>query len=283
MLIEITNPSTKEIWNYYMDGRLTKYLDKLKIAVNKKDKDLVLLIDGYEGAGKSTFAQHIGRYLDPSLSLEKICMTADEFKQAIIDAQKGECVIYDEAVTGLTSSDSISRIGKLLKSMMMQMRQKNLFVIVILPVVFELNKYAVLSRAKGLFHIYEKNGKRGFFVGYNRKDLRKMYNKGKKTHTYCVRSFFMGRFVGKYVVDEELYRKKKGEALFRLDDEETINERYPEHNLIANLYACAKRIDSKITQEKFTEWLGKFYRKYSRSNISRIVGTAMEKGAICEL
>ena len=62
-------------------------------------------------------------------------MTVDEFKQAINNAGKAECVIYDEAVTGMTSGDSISKIGKALKSMMMQMRQKNLFVIIIIPVI----------------------------------------------------------------------------------------------------------------------------------------------------
>jgi len=219
MITELTDPTDNKLWTYYIDERLSKYLDKIKVGVQKRDKDFVLLVDGYEGSGKSTFAQHIGRYLDHSLHLDRICMTADEFKLAIINAKKGQCVIYDEAVTGLSSSDSISRIGKLLKSMMMQMRQKNLFVIVILPSVFELNKYAVLSRSRGLFHIYEKAGQRGFFVGYNRKDMRKLYIKGKKTNTYCVRSFFIGRFVGKYVINEEEYRLKKEEALFKLDED----------------------------------------------------------------
>lgn len=225
-MVEVINPITKETWNYHLDPRLIPYLDKIKKNIDKKDKDFVLLIDGYEGSGKSTFAQHLGRYLDNSLSLSKICMTGDEFKQAIINAKKGECVIYDEAVTGLSSGDSITRIGRLLKSMMMQMRQKNLFVIIIMPTFFELNKYAVLSRAKGLFHIYEKDGKRGFFVGYNRKDMKIMYLKGKKSQSYCVRSFFIGRFVGKYVVNEEEYRKKKEEALFMVDDGVKPDDRY---------------------------------------------------------
>lgn len=204
---------------FHIDKKILGYLAKVKVLIEKKDKDWVILIDGYEGAGKSTFGMQMGKFIDPTLDISRVCMTADEFKQTIIDAKKGECVIYDEAVTGLTSGDSVSRIGKLLKSMMMQMRQKNLFVIVILPTVFELNTYAAMSRAKSLFHIYESGGRQGYFVGYNRASTRLLYLKGKKTRSYKVRSWFRGRFYGKYPINEEEYRKKKGEALFSLDDD----------------------------------------------------------------
>ena len=220
----VPNPNMKNkqsppYLSFHVDKRLLKFLDVVKSKLISKDKDYVMLIDGYEGVGKSTFAQQAGMYVDPTLNLDRVCMTADEFKNQIINAQKGQCVIYDEAVTGMSSGESITRIGRLLKSMMMQMRQKNLFVIVILPSVFELNKYAVLSRARSLFHMYEASGKMGYWVGYNKKDLRQLYLKGKKTYSYKVYSMFRGRFGGKYTVNEELYRKKKGDALFKLDED----------------------------------------------------------------
>ena len=220
-MVEVIDPITNIIWNYHIDKRLKRFLDeKVKDLISKKDKDYVMLVDGYEGSGKSTFGQQIGKYVDPTLNLSRICMTANEFKEAIIKAEKNQCVIYDEAVTGMTAGDSITRIGKLLKSMMMQMRQKNLFVIVILPTIFELNKYSVLSRARSFFHIYESGGRMGYWVGYNRKDTRNIYIKGRKTYSYRVKSFFNGRFYGKYTVDEEEYRKKKADVLFKLDNVE---------------------------------------------------------------
>jgi len=220
MLVNIFSKRDNKTYTYHVDNRLIKFLEKVKQRINKKDKDYVLLIDGYEGAGKSTFGIQMGRYVDNDLSLDQICMTATEFKQAIINAKKGQCILYDEAVTGLTAGDSISRVGKLLKSMMMQMRQKNLFVIVVLPTIFELSRYAALSRAQGLFHVYEKGGKMGYWVGYNRKDTRQLYLKGKKNHAYCIRSFFIGRFYGKYAIEEDSYRKKKADTLFLLDTED---------------------------------------------------------------
>ena len=206
--------------SYHIDKKMVKFLDNIKQKINQKDKDYVLIIDGYEGSGKSTIAQQMGKYVDSSLNLDRICMTADELKEQINKADKGQCVIYDEAVTGMSAGDSIARIGKILKSMMMQMRQKNLFVILIIPTVFELNKYAVLSRARCLIHTYEKHGRMGYWVGYNKKDLKNLYLLGKKTYTYKVKSRFIGRFYGKYVVNEEEYRKKKSDALELIDDED---------------------------------------------------------------
>lgn len=207
-----------EILSYHIDKKMLRYLDKIKKKITQKDKDYVLIVDGYEGSGKSTLAQQIGKYVDPTLDLARICMTADEFKQQIIEATKGQCVIYDEAVTGMSSSDSISRIGKLLKSMMMQMRQKNLFVIVIIPTIFEMGKYVVLSRARSLLRTYESGDKMGYWVGYNKKDLKNLYIRGKKTYATKVKSNFRGRFYGKYAVNEMEYRKKKEEALFLIEE-----------------------------------------------------------------
>jgi len=222
-MYEFKDPITKEEISYHIDKKILYLLDKIKDTLTKKDKDYVMLMDGYEGSGKSTFAIQMGKYVDPTLNLSRVCMTADEFKQAIINAKKGECVIYDEAVTGLSAGSAITKIGRLIKGMMMQMRQKNLFVIVILPIVFEFNRYAVLSRARFFLHVYETGGRMGYFVGYNKKDTRETYLRGKKTHSYKVRSRFTGRFYGKFGLGKEielLYRKKKEETLFMVGEEE---------------------------------------------------------------
>ncbi len=237
MVEVIIDPITKQKVSYYVEKKVKELLDKkVKKDLSERDKDYVIIMDGYEGAGKSTFAMQIGKYVDPTLKLDRICMTCEEFKKAINNAKKNQCVIYDEAVTGLTSADSISRVGKMLKSLMMQMRQKNLFVIIILPSIFEFNKYAVLSRARWFFHVYESGGRRGYFVGYNRRDTRRLYLKGKKTYSYLVRSYFNGRFYGKYVVDEEEYRKKKEQALLLIDEEEdSINKWLQQRNILIYL------------------------------------------------
>ncbi|KKN56535.1 hypothetical protein LCGC14_0571130 [marine sediment metagenome] len=223
MSYKLKDPITKEEISYYMEGRLIFLLDYVKNLIQKKDKDYVMIIDGYEGAGKSTLAAQCGKYVDPSLNLSRICMTPDEFKQSIINANKGQCVIYDEAVTGMTSGESIAKVGRILKSLMMQMRQKNLFVIVLIPTLFELNKYATLSRARFMLHVYESHGRMGYFVGLNKKAVRMTYLKGKRTHSYSIKSKFTGRFYGKFALGEKteiLYRKKKQLALEESSEDE---------------------------------------------------------------
>ena len=244
---EITNEE-KEL---HIEDKLAYFLNKkVKGSLSKKDKDYVMLIDGYEGAGKSTFGQQIGKWVDPSLNLSRICMTAEEFHKAINEAPKDSCVIYDEAVTGMSAGDSIAKVGKVLKALMMQMRQKNLFVIIIIPSVFELNRYTVLSRARSFFHVYENKGMRGFYVGYNQRDLKNLYLKGKQFYNYKVRSYFNGRFWGKYTVNEEAYREKKNKAMQNTEKKQTALEQ--KHTKQRNL-AFKMLLDLGMTYNQIQE------------------------------
>ena len=274
--------------SFHLDKGMKKFIDRNIIPrINKDDKDYVMLCDGYEGAGKSTFMQQVGKYVDPTLDLGRVCMTADEFKKAVMRADKGQCVIYDEAVTGLSASESITRVGRLLKSLMMQMRQKNLFVIVILPSLFEFNKYAVLSRARCFFHVYESKGKMGYWIGFNRKDMRMLYLKGKKTHSYLVKSRFRGRFNGKYVINSEEYRKKKEEALMELDDTDGRSGEskfaYERKIFLANWYLYVKEKE-KLTQPQFLKRLETINVEIKPDNLRYMLVECrkLRKVVICE-
>jgi len=207
--------------NYYMEPRLKKNFDeKIIPSLLQKDKDCVLAVDGNEGSGKSTLALQIGKYCDPTLDLNRIVFNADDFRKEIYRAKKGQCVIFDEAFTGLSSRSALSAVNRTLISLMMQIRQKNLIVIFVLPTFYLLDKYIALFRTKALIHVYENKGKRGFFKVYNRNLKRLLYLKGAKTMSYRIKgvfSKFRGQFRGKFALGseelEKLYRKKKMKAL----------------------------------------------------------------------
>lgn len=204
--------------SYYLEDRLKYNLDKNIIpSLQKKDKDYVLVVDGGEGSGKSTLAIQIGKYVDPTLDLSRIVFDSDSFRKAIFKAKKGQVVIYDEAVTGLSARASLSGINKMLVSLMMQMRQKNLFVIIIIPTFFLLDKYVALYRARCLVHVHESRGNRGYFKIYNSKGKKYLFFTGRQFYSYNkVRCRFRGRFYGKFALGEELekeYRKIKAKAL----------------------------------------------------------------------
>lgn len=216
--VTVIDPKTKKTISYSMDDRLKKNLDEKVIpSLQKKDKDYIIALDGGEGVGKSWLAIQIGKYVDPSLNINRICFTPEEFREAVYKANKGQCIIYDEAFTGFSSRASLSGVNRTLVSLMMQMRQKNLFVIIVLPTIFLLDKYVSLFRTKALIHVFESKGLRGYFRVYSRK-LKTMLvmSKEARTFSYRVKTKFKGRFYGVFALgedEEQKYREKKAKAL----------------------------------------------------------------------
>lgn len=212
--VEITEPDGNKVV-FFIDNYLKKNLDTyVKSSIIKKDDDIVFVIDGPERSGKSVFAMQLAKYLDETFDLSRVCMTPEEFKEAIENAEPKQAVIYDEAFTGLSSRRALTEINHLLVSMMMEMGQKNLIVLIVLPTFFMLDKYVALFRSRGLFHIYRKGTKKGYFMYFNSRRKQILYLKGQKLMSYSgITSNFRGRFFDKYIVDEQKYRKKKKLAL----------------------------------------------------------------------
>jgi len=213
--VTIEDPKTKDSVDFYMDDKLRRQLDrKVKTALTTRDEDYVVVVDGNERVGKSVFAMQLGKYIDPSLTIDRICFSPDEFREAILGAKKGQCVIFDEAYRGLAAKGALSEMNKILVSLMMEMGQKNLMVIIVLPTIHLIEKYVALWRARGLFHIYRSHGRKGYWRFYNKKKVAPIYLKGKKDYAYTyAKSFFRGRFYNRYVISEDTYRKKKSKSL----------------------------------------------------------------------
>src|SRR3989304_1484455 len=91
---------------------------------------------------------------------------------------------YDEAYRGLSSRAAMSQINKLIVSVMMEMRQKNLVAIIVLPTFFMLDRYVAIFRSKGLFHVYQNKGKRGYWLFYNENEKKLLYILGHKLMSY---------------------------------------------------------------------------------------------------
>jgi len=219
-MAKIIDKDGNVVHEYYIEPRLQKNLEKIKQDLKKKDKDTVLVVDGKEGSGKSTFAMQIGKYVDPSLDLSRIVFSPEDFREAILKAKKGECIIYDEAFTGYSSRSSLSPVNRVLVSLAMQMRQKNLFILIVLPTIFLLDKYMAMFRTKALVHVYESKGIRGYFRIFNSKKKKYLILKGQKTMSYSHKGLytnFSGRFYGKFALGgeevEKNYRIKKEKAL----------------------------------------------------------------------
>ena len=214
----------------YIDDRIKTQLDsKIIPELKRKDMDAVFIVDGKERIGKSVFAMSIGSYVascfKSKFDLSNICLNPLEFRDKIQKASKNETVIYDEAHRGMGSAGALTEINKILKDLMMEMGQKNLFVVVVLPTFFLLDRYIVLFRARGLFHIYTNKRQRGYWVFYNERNKKRLFLKGKKEFNYNCITFpsLRGRFMNGYPVSEEEYRKKKSKS-FKEGFRQTRNE-----------------------------------------------------------
>jgi len=208
---------------YSMDGYMKSNLDIIKEQINNHDNDFVCVVDGFEGVGKSVCAMQIGHYVDPTLTIDRICFSSDDFKDKVLNAEKGQCIIYDEAITGAFSREAILSLNVMLIKLMAQIRQKNLFIIMVLPSFFDLDKNLALWRSKFLVHChYGKNYQRGFFRFANLDKKKEIYIEGKKLYKYPKspnKWSFYGRFTKHYTIDEKIYRAKKLKSLKDEDQE----------------------------------------------------------------
>lgn len=253
----------------YMDGQLHEQLTKSVVpAVQKKDFDYVFVIDGPEGSGKSVLGFQIAKILDPNFNLNNICFTPQEFIKVVTTSKPHSCIVFDEAFTGLSSRSSLSEMNQLLVTLMMEMRQRNLFIILIMPSFFMLDKYAVLHRAKGLFHVYLRNGKRGYWNFYNQSRMKKLYIEGKRYYEYySQRPRIFGVFRNQYTINEEAYREKKGSAL-KGKKRKTRAEAYKEQRDIS-LWIMYKELG--LTQTNIAKTCGKWGFKIAQNTISEII------------
>jgi len=198
----------------YVDGYLKTNLDELnQLVIN--DWDGVGFLIGYEGDGKSSLAFQIALYLDAGFTLDQIVFNKDQFEEAVDKAPPGTCIVWDE-------SDELgaswqSGLLQAMKRKFKRIRSKNLFILLVTPTIFDLNKYFVIHRTRFVIEVYSKGIERGFFKFFNRSRKKTLYIKGKKEWDMnVVKSNFFGSFtklpVG-FPIDMEEYNTKKDRAM----------------------------------------------------------------------
>lgn len=238
----------------YMDGTLKTNYDSAKKSI-KKDWDMFFVIDGAEGSGKSVFTLQSAFYCDPTFNISRVTFSPDEFKRAILNAKQYQAIVFDEAFSGLSSRRSMSGINHALVDMMAEIRQKNLFVFIVLPSFFELDKYAAIHRSRCLINVYHKRFKRGFFKFYSFRQKRIMYLNGKKSYDYKAgKVAFRGTFTDFYPIDKEAYKQKKRKSL-RSPDYDKYKGNRKEKRYARAIHTLCKNMPHK-NMEAFSELMG---------------------------
>lgn len=236
---------------FWMNWLLMQNLAMMKRAV-RKDWDGLFIVDGREGAGKSVMAQQMAKFCDPTFELGRICFTPAEFMDAITAATPGQAIVYDESRGGLNARRTMSGINVTLTNLLAQIRQKNLFVFIVIPTVFDLDKNVAIWRSRGLIHITAEVVKnddtgqadieRGYFKFYGEAALTQLYIKGKRYYDYSVQNpDFEGRFGAGYQVDEAAYRERKRQVLEAVGKGAAKTQEILDYLRMVWINLCAKR------------------------------------------
>ncbi len=218
----------KEDLPFYVATSIFNQLSKGYKKVTEGDQDRVYVVTGREGLGKSTLAMQLAYVVDKKLSLDNIVFTANQLEKRITESKRFTAIIFDESFSGLSSKGAISKENKRLVRLLMMMRQRNLFLFIVLPSFFHLEKYVGIFRSTALFNVLvsRKNFKLRYYKVYNYKQKRELYIKGKNLMDYSrpkiPKSY---RFYKKLppTIDDKAYRKKKLDT-FRDDGKEESEE-----------------------------------------------------------
>lgn len=218
-------PITKEL-GYSIDGYLKSNLDAYEERRRKKF-DLVFLIDGEVGAGKTTIGIQALNYLDRSFNLDRIYFTPEQFHKGITTAKPDTAHLLDEAYLSFNSKSVQERMHRTLVAMMTMIRSKRLIIGIVAPSFFDLDRFMAIERTMFLIHVIEKGGKRGVFYFFNKPKKLSLYVDGKKYYNYKVASSnFYGSFPGKWLLDEAEYEKRKQKAIMDMlsDKSKPVNK-----------------------------------------------------------
>lgn len=198
----------------YIADALANNLERVKVSVLKKGWDYVCVVSGLPGVGKSTFAQALAKFLDPTFDVDRICFTGTEFREKTTLGSKGQAYVLDESFADMNTS--LSKDPEFIATVnhMQLIRQKNLFLILVLPDFFSLSKNIAIFRASHLFVPYSEDYSHGDVAVFDREAKRELYIKGKQFLNYqAYPPNFRCDFQMHWFVDEEEYKRRKEQHL----------------------------------------------------------------------
>ncbi len=177
---------SREEGSIYMDGMLYESFRNVKDIMKKKNLDLVVACSGYPGLGKSKLISQLASFCDTSFDESRMWQKTEDFVKAVKDEKNIlKAHVLDEAWEGLSSGQVRKQIGAILLNIMNVIRQKRLFIFIVLPDFFDLSKNIAIFRSRWLIHCYsEEFGDIGRFAAFDQAAKKQLYIRGKKFEDY---------------------------------------------------------------------------------------------------
>ncbi len=184
---ELLPKFSKEKGSIYIDGYLYESYDHAKDVMSKKSLDLVTVVSGYPGSGKSKLVSQLASFCDPTFNEDRMYQNSKPFIEACKseDTKILSAHVLDEAWEGLSALQVRKEVGRIVMSILNKVRQKRLYIFIVLPDFFDLSKNIAIFRSRWLIHCYEEEfGDIGRFAAFDRDAKRQLYIKGKRFEDY---------------------------------------------------------------------------------------------------
>lgn len=121
----------------------------IRAKLLNQNKNFLMIVAGEPGSGKSYGAMRLGQLIDHSFNINKVVFTSKQFMEAIQNAKKGDCIIFDEAGVGVPSRDWYTIQNKMLGYVVQTFRHLNLCIIFTVP-----NISFIDVQLRNLFNLY---------------------------------------------------------------------------------------------------------------------------------
>lgn len=171
-----------EPFGFPLDDRLIQKIDIMlkRCTQHNPKRDAVLLFEGAEGEGKTTYSAAVGYYAKWKtgrvfnhtrvfFDLEKMIDFLKETDEQI--------AIWDEPALQALSKDALTKIVKNLERLLMMARKKRHFIMINMAYFNKFSEYIVWQRPLGMIHVYSrKELEPGRYVYIRKKNLEFLWN-----------------------------------------------------------------------------------------------------------
>lgn len=251
---------------YMIEEQLLKKLD-LMVKRLKRTDDVVLIIDGDEGQGKTELAFGICYYISYKTKRKydnrNIFFGLDDMIKFALSTKK-QIIHFDEGALGLLRTQWQKENQQKFMQLVMVARKKRHFIIICIPKFHRLPPYVIEDRSIGLVHVYSyKNIHKGRYCYFTKEAKAKLWEdyEKRKIKSYQKHYSFRGKFVeaskkifGKGDIEE--YDRKKDDAILSIGEKkQTRGDRWLQqrNNLIKNI-----KKDFKLSYKQMEKLLARY-------------------------
>jgi hypothetical protein len=184
-----------------MENKLIEKIDLCceRCTQPKPKLDSVLVLDGYEGYGKTTLSIAIAYYaakkMGRSFSDKNVFFNVEKMT-GFAQHTREQIIIWDEGSLGGLAAEWHRQSQINLTKLMMTCRKFRHFFIINIPKFWKLSEYLADDRTMGLIHVYARNEiQLGRFVYFNKKKKAWLYEKYRKSRSKSYKHYnFHGSF-----------------------------------------------------------------------------------------